>query len=39
MTFHLKAKGDEMEIACSIIEETDSTGTDLDRESRRVGVV
>ncbi|XP_059015688.1 adhesion G protein-coupled receptor E1 isoform X2 [Mustela lutreola] len=26
MTFHLKAKGDEMEIACSIIEETDSTG-------------
>uniref|UniRef100_A0A8C7BJB7 Adhesion G protein-coupled receptor E1 n=1 Tax=Neovison vison TaxID=452646 RepID=A0A8C7BJB7_NEOVI len=26
MTFHLKAQGDEMKIACSIIEESDSTG-------------
>lgn len=29
MTFNLKAKGDEMKIGCSTIEESESAGTDL----------
>lgn len=28
VSFHLKAKGDEMRISCSVIKESGSTGTD-----------